>query len=40
VRRIVIDSLSREQLGQLTEISDAITNALVPEGRFTALLVP
>ena len=38
VRRVVIDSLSREQLGQLAEISDAITHALDPEGRFSALL--
>lgn len=38
VRRVVIDSLSREQLGQLAEISGAITRALDPEGRFTALL--
>ncbi|MGN6272197.1 MAG: MarR family winged helix-turn-helix transcriptional regulator [Protaetiibacter sp.] len=38
VRRVVIDSLSREQLAQLTEISDAITHALDPEGRFSALL--
>lgn len=38
VRRTVIDSLSREQLGQLTEISRAITQSLDPQGRFTALL--
>lgn len=38
VRRVVIDSLSREQLGQLAAISDAITRALDPEGRFSALL--
>jgi DNA-binding MarR family transcriptional regulator len=38
VRRVVIDSLSREQLTQLAEISDAITHALDPEGRFSALL--
>jgi DNA-binding MarR family transcriptional regulator len=38
VRRTVIDSLSREQLGQLTEISRAITSSLDPQGRFEALL--
>lgn len=40
VRRAVIDSLSREQLAQLAEISGAITHALDPEGRFQALLEP
>lgn len=38
VRRVVIDSLSREQLAQLTEIATAIGRALDPEERFTALL--
>jgi DNA-binding MarR family transcriptional regulator len=37
VRRVVIDSLSREQLDQLSKISDAISHALDPEGRFSAL---
>jgi DNA-binding MarR family transcriptional regulator len=37
VRRVVIDSLSREQLRQLSEISDAISHALDPEGRYSAL---
>ncbi len=37
VRRVVIDSLSREQLGQLSKIADAISHALDPEGRFSAL---
>lgn len=38
VRRVVIDALSREQLGQLTEIAHAITRSLDPQGRFAALL--
>jgi DNA-binding MarR family transcriptional regulator len=38
VRRVVIDSLSREQLAQLAEISNAISRALDPDGRFGALL--
>jgi len=38
VRRVVIDSLDREQLAQLAEISNAISRALDPDGRFGALL--
>jgi len=38
VRRVVIDSLSREQLAQLADIASAISRALDPEGRFGALL--
>ena len=38
VRRVVIDSLSREQLAQLTEIAGTIGRALDPEERFAALL--
>lgn len=38
VRRTVVDALTREQLGQLTDISRAITASLDPEGRFAALL--
>jgi DNA-binding MarR family transcriptional regulator len=38
VRRVVLDSLSREQLAQLADISGAITHALDPQGRFAALL--
>lgn len=38
VRRVVIDSLDREQLGQLTAIATAIGRALDPEQKFTALL--
>ncbi|MBN9141600.1 MAG: MarR family transcriptional regulator [Micrococcales bacterium] len=37
VRRVVIDSLDREQLGQLAAIATAITGTLDPEGRFAAL---
>ncbi len=37
VRRIVIDSLDREQLGQLTAIASAITRTLDPDGRFAVL---
>ena len=38
VRRVVIDSLNREQLGQLAEIATAIGRALDPDQRFTALM--
>jgi len=38
VRRVVIDSLDREQLAQLAEIAGAIGRALDPEQRFTALM--
>jgi len=37
VRRTVIDSLDREQLGQLTAIASAITRKLDPEGKYAAL---
>ncbi len=38
VRRVVIDSLDRDQLAQLTEIATAIGRALDPDQRFTALI--
>ena len=38
VRSSVIDTLSREQLTQLTEIAGSISSALDPEGRFTSRL--
>lgn len=38
VRRVVIDSLSGEQLEQLTDISRSVTRALDPHGRFEALI--
>ncbi len=38
VRSAVLDSLSREQLGQLEQIAGSITSALDPEGRFTSRL--
>jgi DNA-binding MarR family transcriptional regulator len=37
VRRHVIDALTREQLDQLTDITDAILARLDPNGRMTAL---
>ena len=39
VRRHVLDPLSREQIGQLREIGDALLTTLDPEGRMTAELV-
>jgi len=38
VRRVVIDSLDRDQLAQLAEIATAIGRALDPDQRFTALI--
>ena len=40
VRRSVLDPLTREQVGQLREIGDALLTRLDPEGRMTALLEP
>jgi len=37
VRRHVIDALTREQLDQLTDITDAVLARLDPNGRMTAL---
>lgn len=37
VRRTVVDSLDRDQLGQLTAIATAITRTLDPEGKFSVL---
>ncbi|AYF98720.1 MarR family winged helix-turn-helix transcriptional regulator [Protaetiibacter intestinalis] len=37
VRRVVIDSLSREQLAQLTDIAGTIDRALDPDQRFASL---
>jgi DNA-binding MarR family transcriptional regulator len=40
VRRNVLDPLSREQVAQLRDISDALLTRLDPEGRMTALYDP
>lgn len=40
VRRSVLDPLTREQLGQLKEIGDALLSRLDPEGRMTVLYDP
>ena len=37
VRRTVIDSLDRDQLGQLAVIASAFTRTLDPDGKFTVL---
>lgn len=37
VRRNVLDPLTREQVGQLREIADALLSRLDPDGRMTAL---
>ena len=38
VRRYVFDPLTREQIDQLTSISEALLTKLDPQGRMTALL--
>ena len=40
VRQHVLDPLTREQVGQLREITDALLTRLDPEGRMTALYDP
>jgi len=40
VRRNVLDPLTREQVAQLRDISDALLTRLDPEGRMTALYDP
>ena len=40
VRRNVLDPLSRDQVAQLRDISDALLTRLDPEGRMTALYDP
>ena len=40
VRRHVLDPLTRTQLGQLRDITDALLSRLDPEGRMTALYAP
>ena len=40
VRHRVLDPLTREQLGQLKEIGDALLSRLDPDGRMTALYDP
>ena len=40
VRHHVLDPLTREQLGQLKEIGDALLSRLDPDGRMTALYDP
>ncbi len=40
VRHHVLDPLTREQLGQLKEIGDALLPRLDPDGRMTALYDP
>ena len=40
VRRHVLDPLTREQVGQLREIGDALLTRLDPEGRMTVLYDP
>jgi DNA-binding MarR family transcriptional regulator len=38
VRSAVIETLDRDQLGQLAQIATAITRSLDPDGRFTSRL--
>ena len=40
VRHHVLDPLTRQQLGQLKEIGDALLSRLDPDGRMTALYDP
>jgi DNA-binding MarR family transcriptional regulator len=40
VRQHVLDPLTREQLGQLKEIGDALLSRLDPDGRMTVLYDP
>ena len=40
VRSHVLDPLTRRQVGQLSEIADALLTRLDPEGRMTALYLP
>ena len=40
VRSHVLDPLTRRQVGQLSEIADALLTRLDPEGRMTALYDP
>lgn len=40
VRRHVLDPLTRTQLGQLRDITDALLSRLDPAGRMTALYAP
>jgi DNA-binding MarR family transcriptional regulator len=40
VRRLVLDALTPEQVGQLRSIGDALLGALDPDGRMTGLYDP